>query len=43
MPHTLAQGFERLKQNLEITDLQAETVSIRQRNVREALKNARAH
>ena len=37
MPRTITQGFERLKQNLEITDLQSGTVSTRQRNVRSAL------
>ena len=37
MPRTITQGFERLKQNLEITGLQAETVSTRQQNVRAAL------
>src|SRR6266536_2265189 len=39
MPRTIAQGFERLKQNLEITDLQAGTVSTRQQNVRAALED----
>lgn len=37
MPRTITQGFEQLKQNLEITGLQAETVSTRQQNVRAAL------
>jgi len=37
MPRTITQGFERLRQNLEITDLQSGTVSTRQRNVRSAL------
>src|ERR1017187_6068999 len=37
MARTILQGFEQLKQNLEITDLQAETVSTRQQNVRAAL------
>jgi hypothetical protein len=37
MARTVYQGFERLKQNLEITGLQGETVSARQQNVREAL------
>jgi Second Messenger Oligonucleotide or Dinucleotide Synthetase domain len=37
MPRTIAQGFDRLKQNLEITDLQAGIVSTRQLSVREAL------
>lgn len=39
MPRTIAQGYERLKQNLEITDLQGGTVSIRQQNVRAALED----
>jgi len=34
---TVKQGFETLKQNLEITDLQATTVSTRQQNVRESI------
>jgi hypothetical protein len=37
MPRTITQGFEQLRQNLEITGLQAETVSTRQQNVRAAL------
>jgi hypothetical protein len=37
MPRTITQGFELLRQNLEITDLQSGTVSTRQRNVRSAL------
>lgn len=37
MPTTIKQGFEVLKQNLEITDLQAATVSTRQKNVRDAV------
>lgn len=37
MPTTIAQGFQTLKSNLEITDLQAETVSIRQQNVRDVV------
>ena len=36
MPRTITQGFGRLRQNLEIAGLQAETVSIRQQNVRAA-------
>lgn len=38
MPTTIKQGFERLRQNLEITDLQESTVSTRQQNVREAVE-----
>ena len=38
MPRTIASGFERLRQNLEITDLQATTVSTRQNNVRAAVE-----
>lgn len=37
MARTITQGFDRLRQNLEITDLQAETVSTRQQSVRSAL------
>lgn len=37
MPTTIKQGFEVLKQNLEITTLQASTVSTRQQNVRDAV------
>lgn len=37
MPISLDQGFRLLRTNLEITDLQAETVSIRQRKVRDAI------
>jgi hypothetical protein len=37
MPTTIDQGFRQLRTNLEITDLQAETVSTRQRNVRDAI------
>lgn len=37
MATTIKQGFEILKQNLEITDLQAGTVSTRQQNVRDAV------
>lgn len=37
MARTITQGFEQLRQNLEITGLQAETVSTRQQNVRAAL------
>jgi Second Messenger Oligonucleotide or Dinucleotide Synthetase domain len=35
---TLPQGFQKLRENLEITGLQAETVSTRQQNVREAVE-----
>lgn len=38
MPTTIKQGFEQLRQNLEITDLQEQTVSTRQTNVREAVE-----
>lgn len=37
MSTTIQQSFLKLKQNLEITDLQAETVSTRQRNVRDVM------
>lgn len=37
MPTTIAQGFAKLCSNLEITDLQAQTVSTRQQNVRDAV------
>src|SRR5690349_16114242 len=37
MPTTIKQGFEVLKQNLEITTLQTSTVSTRQQNVRNAV------
>lgn len=37
MPTTIAAGFESLRANLEITGLQAETVSTRQQSVREAV------
>jgi hypothetical protein len=37
MPTTIQQGFEVLKQNLEITTLQSATVSMRQQNVRGAV------
>lgn len=35
MATTITQSFTKLKQNLEISDLQEETVSTRQTNVRE--------
>src|SRR5262245_48271744 len=38
MPTTITAGFQKLKENLEITSLQANTVSSRQRNVRDAVK-----
>lgn len=38
MPCTVAQGFDELRSRLEITDLQASTVSTRQQNVRGAIK-----
>jgi hypothetical protein len=34
----VTQGFDKLRQNLEITSLQEATVSTRQRNVREAIE-----
>jgi len=37
MARTITQGFEQLRQNLEITGLQSETVSTRQQSVRSAL------
>lgn len=37
MPRTITQGFQKLKENLEITDLQEATVSTRQKNVRDAV------
>lgn len=37
MPRTIAQGFETFRSNLEITDLQEETVSVRQQSVRAAV------
>lgn len=37
MATTIAQGFDTLRQNLEITGLQEATVSTRQRNVRDAI------
>src|SRR5258707_15045665 len=39
MASTIAEGFEELRSNLEITDLQEETVSTRQQNVRKALED----
>jgi hypothetical protein len=39
MPITIVQGFDKLKQNLEITDLQVSTVSTRQQNVRDAVES----
>jgi hypothetical protein len=37
MPTTITSGFEKLRSNLEITGLQAGTVSTRQQNVRDAV------
>jgi hypothetical protein len=39
MPVPIYQGFEKLRQNLEITGLQESTVSTRQRTVREAVSS----
>lgn len=39
MPTSIIQGFDKLTQNLEITDLQASTVSTRQQNVRDAIES----
>ena len=39
MATTVKQAFETLKKNLEITGLQAETVSTRQQNVRKAIES----
>jgi hypothetical protein len=38
MPTTITQGFENLRENLRITDLQESTVTTRQRNVRGAVE-----
>jgi hypothetical protein len=38
VPTTVAAGLAKFQQNLEITDLQASTVSIRQQNVRDAVE-----
>lgn len=37
MPTTISQGFAKLQDNLQITDLQEETVNTRQKNIREAI------
>jgi len=37
MPISIVQAFQTLKTNLEIADLQAETVSARQQNVRKVV------
>jgi hypothetical protein len=37
MPTTIAQGFAKLQENLQITDLQDATVDTRQKNIREAV------
>src|SRR2546428_12111239 len=39
MPPTIYQGFEKLRQILEITGLQKSAVSTRQQNVRDAVKS----
>jgi hypothetical protein len=39
MAKTIDEGFEELRSNLEITDLQEKTVSTRQKNVRKALED----
>ena len=38
MPTTITAAFVKLRENLEITDLQGSTVSTRQKNVREAIE-----
>lgn len=38
MPSTIEQGFKTLRQNLEITELQAKTASVRQKTVRDAIE-----
>lgn len=37
MSRTILESFKKLKENLEITDLQQSTVSTRQQNVRDAV------
>ena len=37
MPTTIAQGFAKFQENLQITDLQESTVDTRQKNVRNAV------
>jgi hypothetical protein len=39
MPTTIIQGFQKLRENLEITALQESTTSTRQQNIRDALKS----
>jgi len=39
LPTTISQGFSKLSSNLEITGLQSSTVSTRQTNVRDAVRN----
>jgi len=39
MATTISQSFEQFKRNLEITDLQSETVSTRQQNIRNIIAN----
>lgn len=38
MPITIFEGFEKFRNNLEITDLQEKTVSLRQQNIRSVLE-----
>ena len=38
MATTIPQAFQKLKSNLEITDLQQETVSARQKSVRDVVE-----
>jgi hypothetical protein len=40
MPKTITEGFKKLRENLEITDLQESTVSTRQTNVREVIEGS---
>lgn len=40
MATSIPEAFQKLKSNLEITDLQAETVSVRQQNVRKVVENS---
>lgn len=37
MARTIQQAFQKFRENLEITDLQSSTISVRQRNVRDAV------
>jgi hypothetical protein len=43
MATTIQQGFLKMKQNLEITGLQAATVSTRQKNIRDVMEAGLAH